>query len=165
MTFARRMTRALSGCVMAGFFALPAGAAETVVHVSLWDRGHTPMMHGQQHMGLMGADMPMVMMGITVNRTQVPTGEVTFRVTNNSADMIHEMVVTPMRSLSTPLPYIRDAQRIDEDAAGHLGEVAELNPGQAGALTLTLRPGTYILYCNLPGHFAARMWMLLTVTA
>jgi uncharacterized cupredoxin-like copper-binding protein len=62
------------------------------------------------------------------------------------------------------MPYSTDLQKVDEDAAGHLGEVAELDLGQSGALTVTLKPGTYILYCNISGHYAAGMWTLLTVT-
>jgi uncharacterized cupredoxin-like copper-binding protein len=26
-----------------------------------------------------------------------------------------------------------------------------------------LKPGRYILYCNIPGHYALGMWTLLTV--
>ena len=65
---------------------------------------------------------------------------------------------------NTPLPYDETLMKVDEDAAGHLGEVAELAPGQSGALRLTLKPGQYILYCNIPGHYAVGMWSLLTVT-
>lgn len=35
-----------------------------------------------------------------------------------------------------------DEEKVDEDAAGHIGEVAELETGQSGALTMTLKPGT-----------------------
>jgi uncharacterized cupredoxin-like copper-binding protein len=27
-----------------------------------------------------------------------------------------------------------------------------------------MQPGTYILYCNIAGHYAMGMWTLLTVT-
>ena len=39
---------------------------------------------------------------------------------------------------TTPLPFVAADNRVDEDAAGHLGEVSELDPGKSGALTLTL---------------------------
>jgi uncharacterized cupredoxin-like copper-binding protein len=114
-------------------------------------------------MGMMGSDMSMVTMGITANMTEVPAGEVTFQVVNDSKDMIHEMVIAPVADATTPMPYSTDLQKVDEDAAGHLGEVAELDLGQSGALTVTLKPGTYILYCNISGHYAAGMWTLLNV--
>ena len=36
--------------------------------------------------------------------------------------------------------------------------------GSAGWVTLDLAPGRYELVCNLPGHYAAGMYTLLTVT-
>jgi uncharacterized cupredoxin-like copper-binding protein len=168
MTFSRRATVALFGCVLAGFSFGPAVAAGSVVHVSLWDKGNTSMsMMGEvkpMGMAMTGSDMSMTTMGITVDQAEVPAGEVTFQVTNDSPDMIHEMVLAPVADVSTPLPYNSDGEKVDEDAAGHLAEVAELETGQSGALTLTLKPGIYILYCNIPGHYAMGMWTLLTVT-
>ncbi len=165
MTFIRRTAFAFLGCALTGLSALPAFAAGSVIQVGLWDRGNMPMMgEPQMAMGMMGADMPMAMMGVTLDQAKVPSGDITFQVTNNSTDMIHEMVLAAVDDVSTQLPYIREEQRVDEDAAGDLGEVAALESGQSGALTLTLKPGTYILYCNIPGHYMARMWTLLTVT-
>jgi uncharacterized cupredoxin-like copper-binding protein len=52
---------------------------------------------------------------------------------------------------------------VDEDAAGHLGEVSELDPGASGTLTIDLKPGKYVLFCNLPAHFMNGMWTEITV--
>jgi hypothetical protein len=41
---------------------------------------HSSVTLGQ---GRHGADMPMAMIGITVDQSEVPSGEVTFRVTND----------------------------------------------------------------------------------
>ena len=65
---------------------------------------------------------------------------------------------------ATELPYLVDEKRVDEDATDHLGEVSELDPGKSGSLTVNLTPGTYVLYCNIPGHFIDSMWTMLTVT-
>jgi uncharacterized cupredoxin-like copper-binding protein len=111
----------------------------------------------------MNGDMSGVTMGIDAKPGSAKAGEVTFQVQNASKDTVHEMVLAPVADVNSPLPYIEDEQKVDEDAAGHLGEVAELEPGQSGALTLTLKPGTYILYCNIPGHYVAGMWTLFTV--
>lgn len=115
-------------------------------------------------MAMMGADMSMTTMGITVDPAEVPAGEVTFQVTNASPDMIHEMVLAPVADVAMPLPYNSDGEKVDEDAAGQLAEVAELATGQSGALTRTHTPGTYILYCNVPRHYAMGVWTFLTVT-
>ena len=167
MIFTRRSAVAIMGSALIGFSVGPALAAGTVVQVSLWDKGDTSMnMMGDvkpMGMAMMGSDMTMVTMGITIDLAEVPAGEVTFEVTNDSKGMIHEMVLAPVADPSTPLPYKSDQMKVDEDAAGHLGEVAELEIGQSGALTMTLKPGTYILYCNIPGHYAMGMWALLKV--
>jgi uncharacterized cupredoxin-like copper-binding protein len=167
MTFTRRTAAALLGYALTALLAGPVLAAGSVVQVSLWDKGDTSLnMMGEvkpMGMAMMGADMSLVTMGITTDPDEVPAGEVTFQVTNDSMDMIHEMVLAPVDEVSIPLPYNSDEEKVDEDAAGHLGEVAELEPGQSGALTMTLKPGTYILYCNIAGHYVMGMWTLLTV--
>ncbi|MFK5997848.1 MAG: hypothetical protein QM492_07040 [Rhodobacterales bacterium] len=172
MTISRRTTLGLIAGSLATMAMTPAFAATTTVNVSLWDRGSTSMdMLGQGKplgMAMMGdmkaVDMPMRMMGITVDLAAVPAGEVTFKATNASLADIHEMIIAPITDPHTPLPYDADSERVDEEAAGSLGEVSELDPGQSGALTLTLKPGTYILYCNIAGHYALGMWTLITVT-
>jgi uncharacterized cupredoxin-like copper-binding protein len=167
MTITRRKWLALASGLAASVGAASAFAAGRVIRVSLWDRGAMPMnMQGQgpmMGMGAGGQNMPMAHMGINVSSHTVAAGVVTFEVKNASKALVHEMVVSPIKDSKTPLPYIQATNKIDEDAAGHLGEVAELAPGKSGALTLTLKPGSYILYCNVAGHYALGMWTLLTV--
>ncbi|WP_428548684.1 plastocyanin/azurin family copper-binding protein [Profundibacter sp.] len=86
-----------------------------------------------------------------------------FDVINASTDSEHEMVVTKLSGPDGTLPYDTDAMRVDEEAAGSKGEVSELPAGEKGALTVTLEPGTYVLYCNIAGHYAAGMWTEITV--
>lgn len=144
-------------------------AAGTTVKVTLWDRGANSVMMDDAHMKLMGrmmgGNMMMsgMMMGITLDRAKVPGGTVTFDVTNDSKVMIHEMILSPVKPGQAELPYRTEENRVDEDAAGHLGEVSELDAGKGGSLTVELKPGTYILYCNIPGHFISGMWTVLTV--
>jgi uncharacterized cupredoxin-like copper-binding protein len=169
MTMTRRTAIGLlAGTIPALAFSTAALAAGTTVTVSLWDRGAASMDMMDQvkpmGMAMMGADMAMATMGITASATEIPAGEVTFQAVNESKDLIHEMVLAQVADAATTLPYLADEQKVDEDAAGHLGEVAELDPGQSGALTVTLKPGTYILYCNIPGHYIMGMWTLVTVT-
>ncbi len=183
MNITRRHTFALAAGVLAGAMSGPALAAGTVVQVSLWDKGPDSMsmlgmgpamgmaMGGPGHgmgmgsaTGRGGKGARMGPMGITATPDSVPAGEVTFEVVNDSKDIIHEMIVSPVADVNTPLPYDTEMERVDEDAAGHLGEVSELDPGQSGALRLTLKPGQYILFCNIPGHYVLGMWTLLTVT-
>ena len=74
------------------------------------------------------------------------------------------MVVSPIKSDRTSLPCNHTEGRVEEDAAGHLGEVAERDPGKSDTLRLMLKPGRYVLYCNVAGHYALGMWTILTVT-
>jgi uncharacterized cupredoxin-like copper-binding protein len=61
------------------------------------------------------------------------------------------------------LPYDAKEAKFDEDKAGSLGEVEELEPGKTGELTLNLKPGKYVLSCNVANHFANGMWTTFTV--
>jgi len=143
----------------------PAAFAATTVNVSLWDKGDMSMDNvDTAHLGLaMGGDMSTATMGVTAAPETVPAGEVTFTAKNDSASTVHEMILAPVVSMDTPLPYDKDTMRVDEEAAHSMGEVSELDPGQSGSLTVTLDPGTYILYCNIPGHYAEGMWTTITV--
>lgn len=146
-------------------FAEPTLAHNTVVTVSLWDKGTDAPMATNMGMGMnMGATtMSKAGMGVKTSLSSVKAGKVTFKVTNTSKDTIHEMIVAPIDKGETQLPYIKDEERINEDGARDLGEVSELEPGQSGTLTLTLKPGKYALLCNVPGHYANGMWTTLTV--
>ena len=167
ITFSRRGLLSITGLLVAAS-AFSAYAAETTVKVSLWDKGPDSVVMDGAHMAMMGkmdiANMSTGLMGITLDKVTVPAGKVTFAVTNDSKDIIHEMILSAVAAGATELPYLAAENRVDEEKAGHLGEVAELDPGKAGALTVDLTAGTYILYCNIPGHFVGGMWTLLTVT-
>ncbi len=164
----RKATLAMALSGLAFLAAAPAFAASTV-QVQLWDKGDnsldglgtTPPM-GMAMAG--AADHGMAMVGVKTDVTEVPAGEVTFEVTNASQGMVHEMILSPVRDLTRPLPYQTDMNQVDEDAAIHLGEVSELDPGATGALTVTLKPGNYILFCNIPGHYEMGMWTTIRVT-
>jgi len=163
------------GCVLRWFLSMaalaigvatasPSHAAGTVVNVSLWDKGaEMPMMTDLGFPGA-GKDMSKATMGIALSQETVSAGETTFEVLNSSKESIHEMIIARVRDLSRFLPYINSESRVDEDRMPDvMGEVSELEPGKTGALRLDLKPGKYLLFCNVPGHFAAGMWTILTV--
>lgn len=137
------------------------GETESTIDVEFWDTPDTDMPTGLGYG--MGGDMSAATMGIKASANEVPAGEIHFNGVNTSSDNVHEMVVAPLAEGETELPYDADLQRVDEDAANSIGEISELEPGEKGEVTLHLQPGRYILYCNIPGHYAAGMWTLLTV--
>lgn len=150
--------------VLAAVLYTSASLAATVVNVTLWDKGASMPMGTGMTYGTMGMNMSMAPMGIKASPVTAPAGIVTFHVTNSSKDTIHEMIVMYLADPTKPLPYIDAEQRVDEDKAGDKGEVSELDPGATGSLTVALKPGKYILICNVPGHFASGMWTEFEVT-
>lgn len=161
MTYTRRTILA-SVAASAAVAALPA-RAETVVTVVLWDKGlDVEMGTGLGH--AMGGDMSMATMGITATPAIAPAGIITFDVQNKSKYLVHEMVIAPLSATGEILAYLPDEDKVDEDAAIHLGEVAELEPGGSGRLSISIKPGSYILYCNIPGHYMAGMWTVVEAT-
>ena len=147
-------------------FAALAGAASaaTIVKVELWDKGAEAEMPMGMTYAMPMPEMSKATMGIRAVPASAPAGVVSFKVTNTSKDTVHEMIVMYMADPTKPLPYIDKESRVDEDKAGDKGEVSELDPGASGSLTVALKPGKYLLICNVVGHFAAGMWTEFEVT-
>jgi uncharacterized cupredoxin-like copper-binding protein len=143
-------------------------SAETAVKITLWDKGDTAMDHVGQHppigMAVDGADPSLATMGITLDRKEVPAGDISISITNDSGSFYHAVLISPVADVETPLPYLKDEERVDQDAAGVTVNLGELRPHDAKTKKAALTPGTYILYCNIAGHYAMGMWTLLTVT-
>lgn len=99
---------------------------------------------------------------LRIDRSQVPAGPVRFVVRNLSADTVHELLVA--KAPAGPLPMARTSSRVDERKLEGLEELGDLGPGRSGSLSMRLRPGRYVLFCNEPGHFVAGMHAELTVT-
>ena len=138
--------------------------AATIVKVELSDQGAATQMATGMTYGTPGLDISKATMGIKTSTATAPAGIVTFQVTNTSKDTVHEMIVMYLTDPTKPLPYIDKDSKVDEDKAGDKGEVSELDPGKSGTLTVVLKPGKYILICNVAGHFAAGMWTPFEVT-
>jgi uncharacterized cupredoxin-like copper-binding protein len=79
---------------------------------------------------------------ITLASGSVKAGHVTFEV-KNDGNIPHDLVVT--------------GNGVD-DSTKHL------NAGQSASLSADLKPGTYDLYCSIPGHKQAGMDLKLTVS-
>lgn len=122
---------------------------------------------GMMGRGMMGPGMGMMgmgMMSIRVDHPTVKAGKVHFEVTNWSRAILHEVIVVAVENPNAPLPYDYASGRVPEDQIKSMGEVGELKANKSGALDVELPPGTYLLICNLAGHYAAGMVTPLTVT-
>jgi uncharacterized cupredoxin-like copper-binding protein len=77
---------------------------------------------------------------IAVPSTSLKAGKVTFDV-KNDGKIEHDLAIKGMSAATKLIP-----------------------PGGSATLTVTLKPGTYELYCSVPGHEAAGMKLNVTVS-
>jgi uncharacterized cupredoxin-like copper-binding protein len=92
----------------------------------------------------------------------VKAGTVVFRVDNKGPDA-HELIV--VRAPSGRLPMRSDGLTVNEE---HLlpREVGALEPAETNVvrnLRVRLKPGRYVLFCNMSGHFMGGMHKTLLV--
>ena len=131
------------------FLALVAGVlgftspvfAATVVHVTLTDQ-----------------------MELKLETNTVKAGRVVLDVKNNAPDQQHEVIIAKLRDRNQAVPVEPGADRVAEEKLKTLGEVSDLDPGKEGKLSINLKPGEYLLFCNMKGHYQAGMLAHLTVT-
>lgn len=101
-------------------------------------------------------------MRIVLDRDVVKPGRVTLKTENLSKTLVHEVLIARDDGRND-LPYDATRAVVDERRAHSLGEVGDLPAGKSGSLTLDLKPGKYVLFCNEPGHFKDGMLTRLTV--
>jgi uncharacterized cupredoxin-like copper-binding protein len=121
-------------------FTSPALAA-TTLHVTLTDQ-----------------------MELKLEASSVRAGRVVFDVKNNAQSQQHEVIIAKLKDRSQAVAVAPGNDRVDEKKLRTLGEVSDLDPGKAGKLSINLKPGEYLLFCNMKGHYQAGMLAHLTVT-
>ena len=79
-----------------------------------------------------------------------PAGDITFRVTNDGPDDIHEFVVLKTDLDAAALPT-DDTGAVDESGEGITveDEIEDIPVGETQELTVTLDAGSYVLICNI----------------
>jgi uncharacterized cupredoxin-like copper-binding protein len=100
---------------------------------------------------------------ITAPRT-ARAGEVTVSVHNHGPET-HELII--VRARGAHLPLRGDAMTVDEDAVERAtaGTVDDIDPRTTATATVHLRPGRYVMFCNMFGHYRGGMHTDLEVTA
>jgi uncharacterized cupredoxin-like copper-binding protein len=99
---------------------------------------------------------------IATSTAHVAAGVVDLRVHNNGPDQ-HELIVVPVRP--DGLPIRPDGFTVNEEAIQN-SEPGALDPGHSGAtrdLTVNLKPGRYLLFCNMAGHYMGGMHTVVVV--
>ena len=101
---------------------------------------------------------------VTLDSNRAQAGKVSFAV-RNGGTIVHEFVVLKT-DLATDKLATKDGE-LDEDSpdVARVDEVEDVTPGSTKTLTVTLEPGSYVLICNLPGHFLGGMRATLEVPA
>lgn len=88
-------------------------------------------------------------------------GEITFEV-HNEGIILHNLVIIRTDLAADSLPSL--VGLVDEEAAGEkIGEIEEFLPDVVEVASFTLKPGRYVLICNLRGHYDSGMFAELTV--
>jgi hypothetical protein len=88
---------------------------------------------------------------ITLSRKSAPAGSVTF-VVHNKGKLSHQFIVIRTNLAAGKLPV--KGTEVEVNKAGTMeGEIRDLKPGRSEDLTLTLKAGRYVLFCNMPGHY------------
>lgn len=168
MEFTRRSVISLAAGPLVIATAGRRALAAAPVAVTLWDKGEASMegMETMAPMGMAAAGAPsdMATMGIRVDAASLAAGDVTFNVLNDSQEYYHNLAIAAVADASKELPYLADKRMVDEAAAGVIARSKDLRPHASQTMTVTLGAGTYILFCNVAGHYAMGMWTLVSVT-
>ena len=91
----------------------------------------------------------------------VSAGKVAITAPNNGK-VEHELVLLKTNVDPAKLKTEKDGE-VDEEAYSGPGEIPDVEPGETGKTTLDLKPGKYAMICNVPGHYKAGMYGLVTV--
>jgi uncharacterized cupredoxin-like copper-binding protein len=108
---------------------------------------------------------------ITTTPTSIKAGEVRFFVKNTGA-VEHELVVVQSDADPAALPVYSATDKraeghvvgdVDEDKVTSEGEVEGIEAGATKDATFDLKPGKYVLMCNLATHYTMGMRVAFTV--
>jgi hypothetical protein len=93
--------------------------------------------------------------------SQLPAGRVKLAVTNRGPDA-HELIV--VRETGGPLPLRPDGLTVNEERISKR-EAGSLEPSDPTTrdLSLDLKPGRYVMFCNMSGHYMGGMHHQFTV--
>lgn len=94
---------------------------------------------------------------ITPSPASVAAGKVTFKIKNAGAlDHTFDVVKTSLSASKLPV-------KNDRVTLKPLATSGPFKPGKSGTLSLTLKPGKYVLLCNVAGHYKAGQRIAFTV--
>ena len=153
---------ALSGCAAGpGASATASGAPTSVPSASA---------PGTPAGGATTVDVTVQEFSVLPAVASAPAGDVTFVVTNNGPDDVHEFVVIQTDLAPDALPTDENGA-VDEagDGITVIDEIEDIAVGTTEELTTTLAAGNYVLICNIyeededEAHYQMGMYTAFTV--
>lgn len=100
---------------------------------------------------------------VSVSTSSAPAGTITFDARNDGTTT-HELYVFRTDLAADALPIEDETVSEAADGVEFIAEVEDIAPGTAKPLTVDLRAGTYVVLCNIPGHYADGMRAAFEVT-
>jgi uncharacterized cupredoxin-like copper-binding protein len=87
---------------------------------------------------------------VVLDSATAPAGEVTFHVTNDGPEDVHEFVIFKTDLAPDALPTAEDGS-VDEAGEGVelIDEIEDIPVGESQDVTVTLDAGSYALICNI----------------
>src|SRR5665811_128436 len=85
----------------------------------------------------------------------------------NEGSVEHELVLFKTNMNPATLPTEANGEVSEEKmdkVAEEAGEIADVEAGDTKSGKFKLTPGKYVMFCNLPGHYAQGMYGTVTVT-
>jgi uncharacterized cupredoxin-like copper-binding protein len=103
---------------------------------------------------------------LVASPVSVRAGLVTF-VIENRGPSTHELNVDRTSLASGALPLRANTLQVNEDSAQlvNVDSLGDIPMRSTRRLTVTLKPGRYVLFCNLEGHYLGGMHTALEVTS
>ena len=92
---------------------------------------------------------------VTLEPDSAAAGSITFSATNDGTET-HEIEVFSGDVDPSTLPV--EDNVASTDGLELVDEIEDVTPGSTADLTVDLEAGTYVVMCNLPGHFANGMY-------
>ena len=104
------------------------------------------------------------------SESSAPAGEITFSVTNDGPDDVHEFVIVQTDLEPGDLPTDEHGA-VDESGEGVtvIDEIEDIPVGETGEVTVDVEAGSYVLLCNIfdadedEAHYAEGMRTAFTV--
>ena len=98
---------------------------------------------------------------ITLSSSTGTAGPVTFNITNEGPST-HEFVVIQTDDAPDALPVKNGT--VDENGLTIVDENEDIAPSTTATLSVDLKAGSYVIICNLPGHYEQGMHAGFTVS-